>query len=124
MKKIKKVFGETPVEVAVTVLDELTNVFFDEEGHAEVSEEVANVFLQIPGYEIGADAVVNASEDETATIDYSKEGLPLEEDTSEAEEVIEEEASEEEIEEDEEAEEVVAPKAPAKRSPAKRPAKR
>jgi hypothetical protein len=47
-KKVRKAFGENPETVAVLA----TQVTFDAEGFAEVEDEVADVFGQIPGYEV------------------------------------------------------------------------
>jgi hypothetical protein len=60
MAKAKKLFGEFPENVVV--LSEV--VSFDAEGLAEVSDEVADVLAQIPGYEVeGAEVDADADTD-------------------------------------------------------------
>ncbi len=51
MIKVKKEFGEYPIKTAV--LD--TVVEFDENGEAEVSEDIAKVLSNIPGYAVAND---------------------------------------------------------------------
>jgi hypothetical protein len=102
-KKVRKAFGENPETVAVLA----TQVTFDAEGFAEVEDEVADVFGQIPGYEV--EEIEEAQE------------APSEEDEEEAD--APEEPTSEEDEEDEEEEEAPAPKTP-KRPARKAPVKK
>lgn len=52
MAQVKKLFGEFPEKVVVLA----ETVQFDENGEAEVSDEVAEVLAGIPGYEIDGGA--------------------------------------------------------------------
>jgi hypothetical protein len=111
MPTFKKLFGENPETIAVLA----TTVNFDENGIADVSDEVAEVLSEIPGYEPAelVEKVDAPSEDH-------EEEAPAEEPADEEHEE-EEPASEEDDEE--EAEEDEKPKKPAPRarkSPAKR----
>ena len=44
--KVRKTFGQLPEEVIVLS----TPVAFDEEGYAEVEEEIGDVLARVPGY--------------------------------------------------------------------------
>lgn len=91
MVKVVKLFGENPEKVHV--LD--TAVEFDAEGVAEVSTEIAEVFGQIPGYEV-------TDEFQTAESVEEPEESPSEEDAEETEE------------------EAPKPKRPARKAPTKK----
>jgi pyruvate/2-oxoglutarate dehydrogenase complex dihydrolipoamide acyltransferase (E2) component len=97
MPKVRKLFGENPEQVHV--LD--TFVVFDAQGEAEVKDEVAEVFGQIPGYEV-LGAVEEPEEPEEPSEDN------------------EEEAEEPEAPEAPSEEEAPKPKRPARKAPAKK----
>lgn len=62
-KKARKLFGTNPEKVVIVA----EAVEFDAEGVAEVSDELADVLAQIPGYEVltdGAPKKVPAEADE------------------------------------------------------------
>ena len=52
MPRVTKLEGTFPFRVSVL----LTEVTFDKEGKVDVSEEIARVFRQVPGYVVGEDA--------------------------------------------------------------------
>lgn len=107
MKKVRKIFGERPIE---TVVNE-TKVAFDHEGVATVEDEVAETLLQIPGYELIGDE--GETNEEPKQDDVEQSDASDDEPEAEADEANEEDETEgeEAVEATEEAPEVEAPKA-------------
>lgn len=129
MKKYVKTFGERPETVVVL----RTKVFFNDQGIAEVSDDVAEVLEAIPGYEFVGEGESAPKKDKTPTdppttpednpVDPASNPDPAgsstpEENTSEDDNDNEETADE--YEQNEEVEEVVeAPKPTKARAPRK-----
>jgi pyruvate dehydrogenase E2 component (dihydrolipoamide acetyltransferase) len=108
-KKVKKLFGENPEDVVVNS----EKVAFDENGEAEVEDDIAEVLESIPGYTVDAEA----SEEPQAEKEPEKEPEP----EKEADDSSEEDSEEDDSEDEEKAEEAPKKKTPAKRkSPARR----
>lgn len=72
MVKVKKVIGEYPIKVAVLAEE----VDFDNEGVAEVSEEVAEVLATIPGYEVEVEGEEQSSETDEAEVEEKSAPAP------------------------------------------------
>lgn len=116
MKNVKKLFGEFPEAIIVL----RNKVFFDEQGKAEVEDEIADVLEAIPGYEVEKgvlgegdtekDQGNGIQEPETPTEDNQEP--PVDDSDDENEESPEKEASEEE-----EKVEKPAPKKPVTKRP-------
>jgi hypothetical protein len=79
---VRKLFGENPV----TVMVNQERAEFDAEGVAEVSEEAAKTFSQIPGYEVeGVKQADKPEEEKPAEDDKPEEEKPAEDDKPEEE---------------------------------------
>jgi hypothetical protein len=103
-KKVRKVFGENP-EI-VNVLS--TQVAFDENGDAEVEDDIAEVLEQIPGYTVKDGNKEQSSEEHDVVQDDITSIEEPSEDTDEDEDETEEPAK------------IVKPARPARKAPNKK----
>lgn len=132
MKKILKTFGERPEQVVV----KRTKVFFDSNGIAEVEDDIGEVLITVPGYQViqedaqGAkptDKGKKSQEKETPSVDPPSDEIsdPEEDDSSDEDETDQEEEDNSASEDkEEEAEEVVTKPATKRPTPARRPGTR
>lgn len=113
-KKVKKLFGENPEDV--NVLNQ--KVSFDENGEAEVEDDIADILSQVPGYHVEEGETEDNGEG--GNEDNDGDGEADGEADDEADDEADGESDNNSEDNEGEAEVVEKPKAPARRTPARK----
>lgn len=71
MPVVRKTFGEYPMKTVVNT----TEVHFDENGLAEVEQDIFDALLTVPGFESGEEAeqIIDTFEEESTSEDESED---------------------------------------------------